>query len=53
MEKFSDGSKEKTFLQKLKVSLRNITDITDIVFKIVEIAKESGLSVEDLGKIFS
>ncbi len=53
MEKFSDGSKEKTFLQKLKGSLRNITDITDIVFKIVKIAKESGLSVEDLGKIFS
>lgn len=53
MGKFQDGSKEKTFLQKLKGSLRNVTDVTKLVLELTKIAKESGLSVEDLGKIFS
>lgn len=50
---FPDGSKEKTFLQKLKSSLRNVTDVSKLVLELTKIAKESGLSAEDLFRIFS
>ncbi len=53
MGKYTDGSKEKTFLQKLKGSIRNITDFTQMVLAVSQLAKDCGISVEDLGKIFS
>jgi hypothetical protein len=53
MGKYPDGSKEKTFLQKLKGTIRNITDFAQIVLAVSKLAKDYGISVEDLSKIFS
>ncbi|MFQ5441869.1 MAG: hypothetical protein ACE5EB_03985 [Thermodesulfobacteriota bacterium] len=50
---FPEGSKEKTFLQKLKSSLPGIKDATQLLFQLFTLAKSSGLSVDDLSKIFS
>lgn len=53
MGKFSDDSKEKTFLQQLKNSLRTVTDVSKLVLELTRLAKESYLSAEDLFRIFS
>lgn len=50
---FPEGSKEKTFLQKLKGSLSNIKDATQFLSLLVTTAKSLGLSLDDLHKIFS
>lgn len=53
ISKFNDGSKEKTFLEKLKGSLRHVTDISKLIIDFTKIARECGLSTEDLSHIFS
>ncbi len=49
---YSDGSKEKSFLQKLKGNLSSITNITQLISKLFNIAKEFGLNTDDLASIF-
>lgn len=52
MMKYPEGSNERSFLQKIKGTLRNISDLNQLVLQIIKLSKEFGLSVEDLGKIF-
>lgn len=48
-----EGSKEKTFFQKLKGSLNATTGVIDLINKIFVFAKESGVSTDQLMKLFS
>ena len=50
---YEDGSKEKSFMGKLKSSLSSITNVTDLIAKLSRIAKECGLNLEDVSNIFS
>lgn len=50
---YPEGSKEKSFLQKLKDSLRYISNVKEIFQTIFKMAKDSGLNPDDLYKIFS
>ncbi len=49
---YKEGSKEKKFLQKIKNSLSSISDITQFLSQIFKIAKEFGLNIDDISKIF-
>src|SRR3972149_1291589 len=53
LSKFPDGSPEKSFLQKLKTSLTGIKDVTQLIAQLISAAKSTGLTVEELTKIFS
>lgn len=53
LTKFPEGSKERTFLQKLKGALPIIKDATQLISQLFTLAKTAGLSVDDLFKIFS
>jgi hypothetical protein len=48
-----EGSKEKTFFQKVKKSLSATTGIIDLLNKIFVLAKECGVSTEQLMNLFS
>ncbi len=48
-----EGSKQKTFFQKLKGSLSATTGIVDLLNKIFTFAKECGVPNEELMKLFS
>ncbi|NLE24266.1 MAG: hypothetical protein GX625_02825 [Clostridiaceae bacterium] len=48
-----EGSKEKTFLQKLKGSLSATTGVVDLLSKIFSLAKECGVPTEGLMKLFT
>lgn len=52
LSQFPEGSKEKSFLQKLKGTLSGISDVTQLLAQLTKIAKDFGLSVNDLSKIF-
>lgn len=52
MSDFSDGSQEKTFLQKLKESLSSVKNTTQLINHILKTAKDTGVSMEELLKIF-
>ena len=47
-----EGSNEKPFLQKLKSTLSSTQNIIGLITQILTLAKASGVSVEDLQKLF-
>lgn len=51
--KYQEGSKEKTFLQKIRNSLSSISNITQFLIQLCKTAKEFGLNIDDISKIFS
>ncbi len=53
MPHFSEGSKEKGFLQKLKSSLSSISNVTQLLNQLFKLAKEFGLNIDSVSKIFS
>ena len=53
LPKFDEGTKERTFLQKVKGSLSSVKDATSLIALLLNIAKECGLSLEDLKGIFT
>jgi len=50
-KKYADGGKETKFLDKVKVGLKNVSDIKDIILLVSSVAKSVGLSPEDIGRI--
>lgn len=50
---YKDGTKEKTFLERLKASLNSVANITQLIGLILRIAKEVGLSINQIYSIFS
>ena len=53
MPHFSEGSKEKGFLQKLKSQLSSIANVTQLLNQLFKLAKEFGLNIDSVSKIFS
>lgn len=51
LSKFPEGSKERTFLQKLKSSLTSVKDVTQLLSQLITTAKNLGLSVDDLSEV--
>ena len=49
---YDEGSKEKSFLQKLKGSLSSISNITQLIRLLFAAAKECGLTTDDVSKLF-
>lgn len=52
LNRVDKGSKEETFLKKVKDSLRGVTSITQLVALLVKTANELGLNIQELMKIF-
>jgi len=52
IRQFKDGSKEKTFLQKVKTFLASVGNVTQFVSLLLRVAQEVGLTIEELLKIF-
>jgi hypothetical protein len=52
LPEFGEGTKERTFLQKVKGSLSSIKDTMGLILLLVNVAKECGLSIDDLKSIF-
>ena len=52
LSKFEEGTKQKKFLQKVKESLSSIKDAVGLISLLTNIAKEFGLSIDDLKSIF-
>ncbi len=52
IKEFGEDSKERTFLQKVGDSLRCVKDAAGLIVLLANIAKECGLSVDDLKSIF-
>lgn len=50
---YAEGSKEKSFLEKLKGYVSTTNNITDIVRTTIGLAKKCGLSFDDISNIFS
>lgn len=48
----TEGTPERSFLEKIKTSLANVSDIGQLLGIIVRIAKEFGLSMEQLKNLF-
>ena len=48
-----EGSKEKTFFRKLKGTLSATTGIIDLLAKVLILAKDCGISTDQLSKLFS
>lgn len=53
LPKFAEGTKERTFLQKVKGSLSSIKNATGLITLLMNMAKECGLSFDDLKNLFS
>ncbi|MGA2093205.1 MAG: hypothetical protein ABSH16_07360 [Sedimentisphaerales bacterium] len=53
MGKVKDGSKEKTFLEKIKASLSSVRDVSQLVSLLVMTAQQVGLTIEQLKTLFS
>jgi hypothetical protein len=53
IHKLEEGSKERTFLEKIKESLKTTTNITGLIINIFRIAKELGFSAEKISEIFT
>jgi len=53
LPKYDEGTKEKKFLQKVKSSLSSIKDAVGLIVLLTNIARECGLSIDDLKSIFS
>jgi len=52
LQSCEEGSKEKNFLQRMKSSLSSITSATQLISQILNIAKELGLNVDDISRLF-
>lgn len=52
LSKFEEGTKQKKFLQKVRSSLSSIKDAVGLISLLTNIAKEFGLSIDDLKNIF-
>ena len=50
---YPEGSKERSFLQKLKRSLSSISNITQLLSQLLKMAKEFGLRIDDILKFFN
>jgi hypothetical protein len=48
-----EGSKERNFLQKFKNTLSSISNATQLISQLIRMAKEFGLSVDDISRIFN
>ncbi|MBI2472734.1 MAG: hypothetical protein HYV59_16080 [Planctomycetes bacterium] len=48
-----EGSKEKSFLQKFKNKLSSISNVTQFISQLIKMAKEFGLNIDDISKIFN
>lgn len=53
LPKHAEGTLERGFLEKLKASLATIKNVGEMVVTILKIAKDFGLSTEQLFKLFS
>jgi hypothetical protein len=53
ISKCQDGTPEKGFLQKVKSSLSSIKNVTQLLQTIFKMAKESGLDLDNIQKMFS
>ena len=51
--KFDEASKERKFLEKVKGSLASIRSIAGLIALLLSLAKEYGLSIEDLKSLFN
>jgi len=49
---FKEGSKEKGFLEKLKSTLSNVTNIFGLITQVLSLAKEYGISIDRLLELF-
>ena len=52
LSEFPEGTKERTFLQKVKGSLSSIKDTVGLIALLINMAKECGLSIDELKSIF-
>lgn len=52
LQSCEEGSKEKNFLQRIKNSLSSITSATQLISQILNIAKELGLNIDDISRLF-
>lgn len=50
---YAEGSKEKTFLEKIKGALSRVGNITELFNLILRTGKDIGLTIDDVFKIFS
>lgn len=53
LREYGDGTKEKTFLEKVKSTLSGIGNVADLVSLILRTGKDIGLTLEQISKIFS
>lgn len=53
LSKAKDGSKEKTFLEKIKGSLSSVKNASQLITLLITTANQLGLSIDDLRKLFS
>ncbi len=53
ISEYPEGSKEKDFLQRFKSSLSSISNVTQLFSLFLKMAKEFGLSINDIAKFFS
>jgi len=51
--KAKDGSKQKTFLEKVKASLSSVSNITQLIALLAKLAHDSDISIEQLKDLFS
>ncbi len=49
---FQDGSKEKTFLEKIKASLSSVKNVRQLVSLLLKTAKTLGITIEQLKDLF-
>lgn len=50
--KFQDGSKEKTFLEKIKASLSSVKNVSQLVSLLLTTAHQLGITIEQLFNLF-
>jgi len=53
LPEYEEGSEEKTFLEKVKSSLKSVRNVTDLVRLILQTAKDVGLSIDKVSELFS
>ena len=53
LNNYEEGSKEKGFLKKVKDSLSSISNVTELLTLILNTAKEFGLTISDISKLFT
>ena len=53
IKEHADGSKEKTFLEKIKGALSKVGNVTELFTLILRTGKDMGLTLNDIFKLFS